>query len=76
MKNLVVLHKEGKFKPNCQNDQLAAALQSEEHQGRIQVVSLMASWKEGFLEDIEQNLHPVSKEEEPTFHCPRIPSLC
>jgi hypothetical protein len=47
VKNLLVLCKEGKFKPNHQNDQLTATLQSDEHRGCIRVVSSMALCKEG-----------------------------
>ena len=66
VKNIVVMEKEGRFKPNRQNDQLTAALGNEEHRGRTRGVSSKASWKEGFPEDAgsyKKRDHPDTDEE-------------
>jgi hypothetical protein len=51
-KDLVTKEKTSEFKPWHQKDQLSAALETEEHQGRTRAISSIASWKEGFVEDI------------------------
>jgi hypothetical protein len=51
-KNLITKEKASKFKPQHQKDQVSAALETEEHQDHIQIISSIASWKEGFVEDI------------------------
>jgi hypothetical protein len=51
-KDLITKEKTGKFKPQRQKDQLSAALDTKEHRGRTRAISLIASWKEGFAEDI------------------------
>jgi hypothetical protein len=51
-KDLVTKEKTGKFKPQHQKDQLGAALETEEHRGHTRAISPIASWKEGFVEDI------------------------
>jgi hypothetical protein len=51
-KYLITKEKTGKFKLQRQKDQLSAALKTEEHRGRTQVISSIAAWKEGFSEDI------------------------
>jgi hypothetical protein len=52
-KDLVTKEKDGKFKPQHQKDQLSTSLGTEEHRGRTRAISSIASWKEGFLEDID-----------------------
>jgi hypothetical protein len=47
-----LITKEKEFKPQCQKDNLSAALETEEHRGHTQAISSIASWKEGFVEDI------------------------
>jgi hypothetical protein len=51
-KDLITKEKISEFKPQRQKDQLSATIETEEHQGCTQVVSSIASWKEGFAEDI------------------------
>jgi hypothetical protein len=51
-KELITKEKIDEFKSQRQKDQLSAALETEEHRGHTQVVSSIASWKEGFMEDI------------------------
>jgi hypothetical protein len=51
-KDLITKEKITEFKPQRQKDQLSATIETEEHQGCTQVVSSIASWKEGFAEDI------------------------
>jgi hypothetical protein len=51
-KDHVTKEKTGEFKLQCQKDQLSAALETEEHRGCRQAISPIASWKEGFAEDI------------------------
>jgi hypothetical protein len=40
------------FMPQRQKDQLCATLEIEEHRGCTRAISSIASWKEGFTEDI------------------------
>jgi hypothetical protein len=51
-KDLITKEKNGEFKPQLQKDQLNVALETEEHQGHPRSISSIASWKEGFAEDI------------------------
>jgi hypothetical protein len=51
-KNLITKEKIDEFKPQHQKDQLSVALKIEEYRGRTRAVSSIASWKEGFTEDI------------------------
>jgi hypothetical protein len=51
-KDLITKEKTDKFKQQRQKDQLSAALETEEHRGRTRAISSIASWKEGFAEDI------------------------
>jgi hypothetical protein len=51
-KDLITKEKTTEFKPQCQKDQLSAALETEEHRGRTRAASSIASCKEGFTEDI------------------------
>jgi hypothetical protein len=51
--DLVTKEKIGEFKPQRQKDQLSAALKTKEHRGHTCAVSSIASWKEGFTEDIQ-----------------------
>jgi hypothetical protein len=51
-KDLITKEKIGEFKLQRQKDQLSAALETEEQQGRTWAFSSIASWKEGFMEDI------------------------
>jgi hypothetical protein len=51
-KDLVTKEKTSEFKPQRQKDQLSAALETEEHRGHPRTISSIASWKEGFAEDI------------------------
>jgi hypothetical protein len=51
-KDLVSKEKTGECKLQRQKDQLNAALKTEEHRGRTRAASWIASWKEGFPEDI------------------------
>jgi hypothetical protein len=51
-KDFITKEKISDFNPLCQKDQLSAPLETEEHRGRTRVVSSIASWKEGFTEDI------------------------
>jgi hypothetical protein len=50
--DLITKEKASKFKPQCQKDQLSSALKTEEYRGRTRAISSIASWKEGFAEDI------------------------
>jgi hypothetical protein len=50
--DLISKEKTGKFKLQRQKDQLSAVLETEEHQGHTRAISSIASWKEGFEEDI------------------------
>jgi hypothetical protein len=52
VKNFITKEKTGEFKLQCQKDQLSAALETKEHWGRTWALSSIASWKEGFTEDI------------------------
>jgi hypothetical protein len=52
VKDLITKEKIGKFKPQCQKDQLSIALETEEHRGCTRAISSIASWNEGFTEDI------------------------
>jgi hypothetical protein len=52
VKHLITKEKTGKFKSQHQKDQLSAALETEEHQGRTRAISSIASWKEWLVEDI------------------------
>jgi hypothetical protein len=51
-KDLVTKEKTDGFKLQRQKDQLSVALETEEHQGHTRAISSIASWKEGFVEDI------------------------
>jgi hypothetical protein len=51
-KDPVTKEKTGEFKPHRQKDQLSTALETEEHRGCTQAITSIASWKEGFTEDI------------------------
>jgi hypothetical protein len=51
-KDLITKEKIGKFKSQRQKDQLSAALETEEHRGHTRAISSIASWKEGFAEDM------------------------
>jgi hypothetical protein len=51
-KDLITKEKIDEFKSQRQKDQLSIAVETKEHQGHTQVVSSIASWKEGFTEDI------------------------
>jgi hypothetical protein len=51
-KDLITKEKIGEFKLQHQKDQLSAALETKEHLGRTRAVSSIASWKEGFVDDI------------------------
>jgi hypothetical protein len=66
VKDLINKEKTGKFKPQCQKDQLSAALETEEHRGRIRAISSIVSWKEGFVEDMhvykKQGRHDIEAE--------------
>jgi hypothetical protein len=50
-KTLIDKEKTSEFTPQCEKDQLSVALKSKEHRGRTRAISLIASWKEGFVED-------------------------
>jgi hypothetical protein len=52
VKKIVTKEKICEFKPQRQKDQLSTALETKEHRGRMRAVSSIASWKEGFTEDI------------------------
>jgi hypothetical protein len=52
VKDLITKEKTGEFKLQRSKDQLSAALKTEEHRGRTWAISSIASWKEGFTEDI------------------------
>jgi hypothetical protein len=66
VKDLITTEKTGKFKPQCQKDQLNAALETEEHRGHTRDIFSIASWKEGFEEDIhmykEHGRHDIEAE--------------
>jgi hypothetical protein len=51
-KYLITKEKISEFKPHRPKDQLNAVLKTKEHRGHTRVVSSIASWKEGFAEDI------------------------
>jgi hypothetical protein len=51
-KDLITKEKIGKFKSQRQKDQLSAAHETEEHRGHTRAISSIASWKEGFAEDM------------------------
>jgi hypothetical protein len=51
-KDLVTKEKTNEFKLWHQKEQLSAALKTEEHRGCTRAISSIASWKEGFVEDI------------------------
>jgi hypothetical protein len=51
-KDFITKEKITEFKPRRQKDQLRTTIETEEHQGCTRVVSSIASWKEGFAEDI------------------------
>jgi hypothetical protein len=51
-KDLITEEKIGEFKSQRQKGQFNAALETEEHQGHTRAFSSIASWKEGFVEDI------------------------
>jgi hypothetical protein len=52
VKDLITKEKTGEFKLQHSKNQLSAALKTEEHRGRTWAISSIASWKEGFTEDI------------------------
>jgi hypothetical protein len=51
-KYLITKEKIGEFRPQLQKFQFSVALETEEHRGRTRAFSSIASWKEGFTEDI------------------------
>jgi hypothetical protein len=51
-KDLVTKEKTDGFKPQHQKDQLSTAFETKEHRGCTRAISSIASWKEGFMEDI------------------------
>jgi hypothetical protein len=51
-KDLITKEKASKFKSQCQKDQLSTALEIKEHRSHTLAISSIASWKEGFTEDI------------------------
>jgi hypothetical protein len=70
-KDLVTKEKIGEFKPQRQKDQLSATLKTEEHRGHTRAISLIASWKEGFMEDIhmynKRGRHDIDANNEEQF---------
>jgi hypothetical protein len=50
-KTLIAKKKAGKFMSQRQNDQLTAALETEEHRGCTRAIFSIAEWKEGFADD-------------------------
>jgi hypothetical protein len=50
-KTLTAKEKTGEFKSQRERDQLSTALENEEHCGRTRAISLIASWKEGFVDE-------------------------
>jgi hypothetical protein len=61
-KTLTAKEKTDEFKSQRGRDQLSAALKNEEHRGRTQAISSIASWKEGFTD--ESHLYKKSKTQE------------
>jgi hypothetical protein len=51
-KYFITKEKTHKFKPQRQKEQLSAALETKEHRDHTRAISSIASWKEGFAEDI------------------------
>jgi hypothetical protein len=51
-KTLIDKEKTGEFTPQREKDQLSATLEFEEYLGRTRAISSIASWKEGFTEDM------------------------
>jgi hypothetical protein len=51
-KDFITKEKIGEFKMQHQKDQLSEVLETEEYRGHTRAVSSIASWKEGFTEDI------------------------
>jgi hypothetical protein len=70
-KDLITKEKFSEFKLQCQKDQLSVALETEEHRGHTEAVSLIASWKEGFTEDIhmykKRGRHDIDANNEEQF---------
>jgi hypothetical protein len=50
-KTLIDKEKTGEFTLQREKDQLSATLESKEYRGHTWVISSIASWKEGFMED-------------------------
>jgi hypothetical protein len=61
-KTLTAKEKTGEFKSQWERDQLSVALENEEHRGRTQAISSIASWKEGFAD--ESHLYKKRKTQE------------
>jgi hypothetical protein len=51
-KDLITKEKASKFKPQRQKYQLSPAFETKEHRGHTRAISTIASWREGFSEDI------------------------
>jgi hypothetical protein len=50
-KTLAAKEKTGESKSQRERDQLCAAHENEQHRGHTQVISSIASWKEGFADE-------------------------
>jgi hypothetical protein len=61
-KTLAAKEKTGEFKSQQKRDQLSVVLENEEHRGHTRVISSIASWKKGFVD--ESHLYKKRKTQE------------
>jgi hypothetical protein len=61
-KTLATNEKIVEFKSQWERDQLSIAIENEEHRGRTRAISLIASWKKGFVD--ERHLYKTHKTHE------------
>jgi hypothetical protein len=65
-KTLTAKEKTDEFKSQRERDQLSAALENKELHGCTRAISLIASWKEGFVD--ESHLYKKRRTHEPTHN--------
>jgi hypothetical protein len=65
-----MVEKTDEFKSQRERDQLSAALKNEEHRGRTQAISSIASWKEGFAD--KSHLYKKRKTQEIAHNVEKI----
>jgi hypothetical protein len=70
-KTLAAKEKTDEFKSQRERDQLSATLENEGHCGHTRAISLIASWKEGFVDEShmykKHKTHEITHNTEETF---------